>query len=468
MTRVDDLQRRPLSSRERGALVVVDLGIWALVVSTASRTLVAFGAPALVDFVHIPLVLCAAALAPGLIRASKTSRKSLFWLGVLLFITIVSWIGAGGELARPLAEWILLAEPLLLGVTLVAALLALPSPIRDAQRRRLELAVILVAVSQLLFGAVELARGGFGDHVQGTFLGLGSGAHVAGAVAAVGAIAVGARALRDREHRWKWLLLAIGLLLMLIATDAKQVIIAAIPAVLAMLLLSEIRVSGSSRSRRRARYVALGMTTLVFVALFSIYAPLRTSNHAYNVQQGSKGKLVAARLIGNEMTRRPEAFLVGLGPGDTVGKLATLTVGSGLRTNSPVAFLHLSQSQITNRVLALDKSTYVIASSSVWTGLSSALGLFGDLGILGVVAYVMAWWALLRGTTRRRSSGRAVALALVLFATILGIFHIWLEEPNFMLPLITLVAVSVTNPSSASEHARMGRGVPSSLTRIDA
>jgi hypothetical protein len=434
------------------ARVVLNIGIAVLIASTASRSFVAFGAPALVDFVHIPLVLCAVAMSPRLIRASRACRRSCLWIGVLLVVSIASWLDSGGQLVRPFAEWILLAEPLLFGVALIAALLALPEPARLVHARRLELTVILIAVAQLVFGLAVLLRGGFGDHVQGTFIGLGSGAHIAGAVATVGAIAACARAFRDRQNRGRWLLLATALMLLTIAADAKQIIIAAIPAILLLILLGNIVVRGSARAQRRARYGALVLGVLFFASLFVIYAPLRNGGQNYSVS-GSNGKFLATELIVKAMSGRPETFLVGLGPGNTVGKLATLT-GSGLKGASPVAFLHLSQSEITAKVLALDNSNYVIASSSVWTGLSSALGLFGDLGLLGVLAYVMAWWALVRGVGRRQSTERAVVIALATFGAILAILMIWLEEPNFMLPLVALLASAVASASIAPAPGR--------------
>jgi len=452
MINAQDLRLAKSEQLGQDARVVLNLGMAVLFFSTASRTLVAFGAPGLVDFLHIPMVLFAVAASPRLIRASKVCRRSCLWVGVLFIVSIASWIDSGGDLVRPFAEWILLAEPLLFGAVLIAALLALPGPIRLVQARRLELAVILIAIAQLLFGVVVLLRGEVGDHVQGTFIGVGSGAHIAGAVATVGAIGACARALRAHQNRGKWLLLAVALMLLTIAADAKQVIIAAIPAFLVLILLSNIVVGGSAQAQRRARYGALMLCVVFFTALFVTYAPLRSSSQNYNVA-GSNGKFLATRLIVGAMSGRPEAFLVGLGPGDTVGKLAILTVGSGLKGSSPVGFLHLGQSEITAKVLALDNGNYVVASSSVWTGLSSALGLFGDLGLLGLLAYIMAWWALLRGAGRRPSNERAVVVALSTFAAILAVIMIWLEEPNFMLPLIALLASSVASASVVPARA---------------
>lgn len=141
------------------------------------------------------------------------------------------------------------------------------------------------------------------------------------------------------------------------------------------------------------------------------------------------------------MNTRPETLFVGLGAGNTVGKLATLTMGAGVKSSSPVSFLHLSQAEITAETLRLDKRNYVSASSSVWSGLSSVLGLFGDFGLVGIFAFVAAWWTLLRP-----------ALSLVTFAGLLGVFHIWLEEPNFMLPLAALFATAVTTSIAGHQN----------------
>ncbi len=422
------------------ALLLVTL---ALIASTASRCLVAVGAPGIIDFVHIPLVLAAVGVVTPEIRRTLATRKACFWIGILFLDAVMAWVASGGELVRPIIGWVLMVEPILLAVAVVAALVTAPAPARAAAIRRIEDLVILIALVQLPFALVEAAQSGVGDHIQGTFIGLGSGAHIAGAVTFVGAIALCARAMRERTRVGLSFALIAALLLTSIVADAKQVEIAAVPAILVLVFVSGVLSRQPAVARKAAAVAVLALAIGTVWIFAATYRPLNQPGGNQTIEQGRRGKVVAFDLITDDMDTRPGTLFVGLGAGNTVGKLATLTVGAGVKSNSPVAFLHLSQAQITAETLRLDKHNYVSASSSVWSGLSSVLGLFGDFGLVGIFAYAAAWWALLRPGARSRGPDRAVALSLATFAGLLGVFHIWLEEPNFMLPAAALFATAV-------------------------
>jgi hypothetical protein len=433
------------------ALLLVTL---ALIASTASRCLVALGAPGIIDFVHIPLVLAAVGVATPEIRRTRATRKACFWIGILFLDAVMAWVASGGELVRPVVGWMLMVEPILLAVAVASALVTAPAPARAAAIRRIEDLVILIALVQLPFALVQAAQGGVGDHIQGTFIGLGSGAHIAGAVTFVGAIALCARAMRERTRVGLSFALIAALLLTSVVADAKQVEIAAVPAILVLVFFSDVLTHQPAVVRKAAALAVLALAIGTVWIFAASYRPLNQPGGGQTIEQGRRGKVVAFDLITEDMNTRPETLFVGLGAGNTVGKLATLTVGAGVKANSPVAFLHLGQAEITAEILRLDKSNYVSASSSVWSGLSSVLGLFGDFGLVGMFAFVAAWWALLRPGAKSRGPDRAVALSLVTFAGLLGVFHIWLEEPNFMLPLAALFATAVTaSIAGQNDHA---------------
>lgn len=422
------------------ALLLVTL---ALIASTLSRCLVALGAPGIIDFVHIPLVLAAVGVVTPEIRRTLATRKACFWISILFLDAVMAWVASGGELVRPIVGWVLMVEPILLAVAVVAVLVTAPAPARAVAIRRIEDLVILIALVQLPFAFVQAVQSGVGDHIQGTFIGLGSGAHIAGAVTFVGAIALCARAMRERARVGLSFALIAALLLTSIVADAKQVEIAAVPAILVLVFFSDVLTRQPAVVRKVAAIGVLALAVGTVWIFAATYRPLNQPGGSQTIEQGERGKVVAFDLITEDMDTRPETLFVGLGAGNTVGKLATLTVGAGVKSNSPVAFLHLSQAQITAETLRLDKRNYVSASSSVWSGLSSVLGLFGDFGLVGIFAYAAAWWALLRPGARSRGPDRAVALSLATFAGLLGVFHIWLEEPNFMLPAAALFATAV-------------------------
>jgi hypothetical protein len=436
---------------ERQNRFIFDIGLVALATATISRTLVAFGAPRIVDFVHIPLVVSMAVLSDRSARASRICRRAWWWLVVLFLVGEAGWMGSGGELVRPLAGWILLTEPLLFGVALTAALIAAPRAAALLEARKLRVAALVVAVVQLPFGVVQLVAKGAGDSVQGTFIGLGSASHVAGAVTFVGALSAAVFALRRRGTSM-WLLVLV-LLLFSVASDAKQVLIAAVPSAVVLIVFSNVG-TRSMFAQSQAKLMLVLIAGGLFVVLYSTYSPLQHAGSEGTISRGSQGKVAALGIIVDHMDRRPEAFVVGLGPGNTVSKLATLTKGADLEAGSPVAFLSLSQSETTDEIRKLAQANYVLASSSAFSGLSSLLGLVGDFGILGMFAYGMAWYALVQPILRTPGNARAVVLAAVTATLVLSYVNVWLEEPNFMLPLVALVvatmAESMRAPSQAS------------------
>jgi len=250
-------------------------------------------------------------------------------------------------------------------------------------------------------------------------------------------------------------LVGLAFILVSIAADAKQIIVAAVPAAIAVVMLADVAVM-RAMSRLTRRRIKLGISLVaagVFFAVVASYPPLLHASRGSELSGGASGKVDAARTIVDAMNSRPETFLTGLGSGNTVGKLATLTKGSGLKADSPVGALHLAESPVTAKIIAQDKSNYILASSSAFAGLSSLLGIFGDVGILGLTAYFMSWYGILRPGIRRGGAARTIIVAAIVSVLILGYINVWLEEPNFMLPLAAfLAAVAARTPA----HGRSG------------
>ena len=140
--------------------------------------------------------------------------------------------------------------------------------------------IVLTAI-QLPFVLVQATTKGIGDPVYGTFANLGSGAHVVGALAFVAAIALSATLVRRRRMGNMWLgwLLVIAFIVTLVATDAKQVLVAAIPAALVFILLAEVG-SGTRLSERRAKLRILVGAAALFAIIFATYGPLHSTREA--------------------------------------------------------------------------------------------------------------------------------------------------------------------------------------------
>jgi hypothetical protein len=406
----------------------------ALAAAGLSRVLVYCGASAFLNFVHFPLVLGAVAAAFMQAKPSRLARSLTVSLTALLAFSFLSWALNGGELLRPVLAWLVFAEPFLLVLALTKA------PPEPRAATRLWILVFGIAFLQLPLGILEwiVISHGDPDRVQGTFLNQGAGAHVAGAVALVGVLAAITRAVsaRSRLGRQGFIALAMAMFLLPILSDAKQVIICFIPAALIALVSS-----GSLRLTRLV--VPLLMICLGLIAAFRFYKPLQQIGDQGKIEEGLRTKLDSARLIADGVLRTPGGWLAGVGPGNSVSRIALLTSGAEVMETSPVARLGLKTAPLTREILEANAANYLSNNSSVWTGVSSWVGLAGDLGLLGLTLYLILnaklWFALGRSS----SWAAPAAKGAMVMAALLGFVFSWLEEPGFTLMAGLLIGLAL-------------------------
>ena len=438
----------PLAPVAAWGLVAILLGVscvglpihtWvatAVLAAGLSRLFVASGlVPASLNFVHFPLALGAALLAAT--RRTPPRRLALslgLGLAALLLVSLLSWICNGGEILRPLLTWLLFSEPFLLVFALVSAP---PSPV--AARRLWTLALVL-ALSQVPLAVSQSLMFSVGDLVRGTFTGEIGGAHTAGSVALIGALMCMARWM-DRPPGSRpgtgWHLAAAGLFLVPVLADAKQAIMAFIPAL--------VPLSSLFSWRRPARVLApLLLPLVLLVAGVGLNPQMRQTTDWNLAWRGLGGKLHALRVVVPRMLDTPSGLLLGLGPGNTVSRVALLSRGGHVREDSPVYFLELRLSPVTEELLPRKQTEWLWRKSSPWSPISSWIGLFGDLGLIGFGIYLWMAWRLWRGLPQRHAWGVQVAKGCMVMAGLLGLVYSWLEEPGFTLLVATVIGLALS------------------------
>jgi hypothetical protein len=419
-----------------------------VITATCSRLAVATGyISSFANFVHYPLVLVVALLAAAESPAGAPGRRPLE-LGVLslLAVALVSWLINGGDLLRPFLDWLVFAEPLLV----IYAIMLMPQvPARAGFLWALALGLLF---AQLPLAVYQGTRFGFSDPVQGIFIGLGSGAHVAGAVSLVGSLACTARGLSKRKPAAvvAWLTGAVALFSVAYIADAKQVIMAWIPALLLLLAAS---------TRQRATWVLAGLPILV-VVLLAFLEPPSALQRAFDwnlISQGAAGKLNAFSVIAERLSSSWVEWLIGLGPGNSVSRVATMGLDAFVKHDSPVYLLGLGPAATTVELWNLTASNPLYASSSVWSFVSSWLGLLGDLGLAGMAAYlasVAAVWARLRGRVGWEPAAARSAQQMMI---LLAFLYSWLEEPGYTVMaalVIGLGCLSAVRGPAVASHSR--------------
>ena len=408
--------------------------IWACVAVVAvvfSRLLVAWGiAPGFVNFLHFPFALGAgflAAVAPSR-RPSRALNRLGFGIVGLGIITVISWIANGGEFLRPVLVWLLFAEPFLI----IYAIARTAPPKKSALLASLAMGLALVQVPFAFWQASTL---GLGDPVQGTLIEHGAGAHVAGAIALLGIIALASRSLaKTGITSVKFLPMMILLFAVPVLADAKQSIIAFIPSVGVLLL-------GYGRPRLRGLLTALGVGSII-VAAGILYKPLRMATDLDLVLAGLGGKVLSYEIVAERMLESPFGLVGGLGPGNSVSR-AALAAQEGYVRSLPGGWVDLQLSPTTAEILSSTAGFYLFASSSVWSGVSSWLGLFGDLGLAGVAVYLWMLWWVWRGLSGVVNSWAHTAKAALVMGVVLGAIFSWLETPEFTLPWALYIATGL-------------------------
>jgi hypothetical protein len=409
--------------------------IGAVIAAVGFRGLVQLNVlPAVATFIDLPLAW--GALGVALLKQRKRSpllAGHMARLGVLAIAVVLAAIFNHSQLLRPVLYLALLGEPF----AVMGALLAEPPTAgqRRALRRTL-FALLMIQVPVCLF---QFAAIGPGDPVQGTLYGAGAGAHVISAVIVVGAIWIlsgGVRLPPLMRHPIPGVMLTIPFL-----ADAKQVILAS-PAI----ILATDWQGGLSKFVLRAA-LAIGAV----VALFTVIpAGSVTAKFIEEAQSGQGGKQETASLVWQKLQADPGSLAFGLGPAETVSRAAYLTTGEGSRAGSPLASLGLTPATIPAEaeVAALQVSR---GGTSFNHGTSSALGVLGDLGVFGLMAYMaLVFSTFLRLRKAPSPEGIAAASGFALFL-VLGVVLDWWEQPPFGVVLGALGGLALTRSITESE-----------------
>ena len=408
--------------------------VLAVLAATLSRVAVALGAPHFLNFAHFPLAVGGFVVALLKGESSRSARLVRNGLLAFLAVNVLSWLFNDGEILRPVLNWLVLTEPFLVLYVLLAA------PITERTTSLLWKLLLGISFVQVPLGLWQrkFVANGNPDFIQGTFIGSGTGAHVAGAVAMLGVICLVCQGTASKSIRLRVLCFAgaIPLFGLAVVADAKQVVVAFIPG----LFFAVLRIT-----RVRPSTVILPVTFLVLVLYvsFHFYKPLQKLGQQHLISGGLQGKTFALVRILSKMSETPAGWVLGLGPGNTVSRVALLTPDAQLDATSSVSKLGLKTAPLTLQLITLSNEYYISKHSSAWSPECSWFGVIGDLGSFGVAVYlgllVIAWITAGSGVGWLGASAQGSLIAMAL----LGGVYSWLEEPGFTLLVVLLIGLAV-------------------------
>ena len=401
----------------KAAPIIQYVAVLALGVATFSRLLESeLGFPRAVNWVHFPIVC--AAFAWSLLRIEKHAVPLFLGVIALLLVFVTSALVNGAAMINACLGYMLLVEPFLLLAVVINT-----KPSEDLAGT-VGAWVLGFALAQIPIGLLQWPRAIVlhdPDYVQGSFRGMGPGAHVLGAISMTAAFYV-VRSFPEWRAWWK-ALLAVLLFFLVVASDSKQIVLGFC---VCYLVFELCNIGTWKTAARLAARVAL-LIAGTYLA-FRLFDPRLFVQAAPTIVRDFARKFEVFPLI----TARFDSlagWIFGLGPGHTVSRMGGWLIDHYWNLLQP---LGATRTDLHNQIMNLPWVTR--RTSSFFLPMFSWAGIFGDIGVAGILAYS----GLLCVTYFRICVDR-LSRFLVVLIVVLGFVFDWLEEYNFMLYVAAVI-----------------------------
>lgn len=402
------------------------------------RILDTLGAPPAINFLHfvtVPLA-CGIVITKTRVRDRNqisTSKALLAGLLILLVVITASALLNKAGVINVFLELMLLAEPFILLLAIICIPISLESLKRlKAWMVRFACAHIFLALAQnflIRLGILPVPNMTADDNVQGVFYLTGSG-HVVGASVSM---SFGLYYLVSAKTAPLWLRGSVlfAAFLQLLFADAKQVLMVWLAAWL-LLILSRLN---DIKATLQYLISAILIGFVLFWCIQNVEAFSAFNTWIRPEIYGSDG---AATILKTQPFRiipsyykSPLNWLFGLGPGHTIGRLGGWMLTSYWNLLGPLgATIHPASEAVwaTWRGYWLD--------SSLFSPFFGWAGIWGDLGFLGLGAYLY-----LCSIVWRRLCLDDFSKFQMLTVMIFGLIFTQMEEPGYMLSVASLIGL---------------------------
>lgn len=411
------------------------------------RLLASFGAPSAINFVHFGAIPCAFLIVILTTKTRDRKRVEIVWellAGISIFLTclLASALLNEAGVVNAFLQFMFQAEPFLL-LTAIVAVPASGERLRKFKHWLLGFALfnLLLAVAQsilLPIGLYPKPQGGtLADNIGGVFGG--GGGSAANYVSATVSFYFSLYFFNRFRHlpTWMRVLPLLGALYQIQVSDSKQVFLALVVG-WGLLTITKIE-----QPVRLFSYLSIGfLAVLCFSwALMNIESEILApyQNWINRPIWGWDGlafqtKFAAFQIIPSYF-ETPLHWLLGLGPGHTVTRLG----GWFLRSNEyqklliPLgATIHPASSEVWQVV----NTSYLPQESTVYFPLFTWVGIWGDVGIVGLCAYLY-----LCSIVWRRICIDDFGKFLLLSTASFGWILTQMEEPGHLLTVACLLAI---------------------------
>jgi hypothetical protein len=335
-------------------------------------------------------------------------------------------------------EYLLLVEPFMF----LVAIVSIPMTVAKLQKFKkwivaFCLSNLLLAIAQgwlIRFGILRVMRMSAADEVQGVFYLSGAGNYVSATISMCVALYYLISAKTSPLWiRAFWFIAAFHQLLL---SDSKQVLIALVAGWI-LLLLTKVQNIGKLFIYLACAVVAgiILVWCVENVESFAAFKHWANRSHLYAPNGlGTQLKLSGFSIIISHYESSLNWFF-GLGPGHTIGRLG----GWVLREYSNLlAPLGATTHPVSAETWELARGSWLFLESSMFSPLFSWVGLWGDLGFLGVGAYIYLWLIVWSDLGQDDFSK-----FLILSTLVFGFIFTQTEEPGYMLFVTGLIGCAL-------------------------
>ena len=269
------------------------------------------------------------------------------------------------------------------------------------------------------------------DDVQGLFINLGAGHHVAGFVATLTATYVFFLTKMNNYIKFTIILILVSVNIL---SDAKQVVLSFVIALFIFYLIKFFKTKNITYILKILFNTGL-MIILIYIlySINKVYFSPYFSKNIDEIKEGLDLKFSIFELFKYYHYSYLNNFF-GLGPGQTTSRLALM-----IPDYQDFLFFNFSINELTNIIWIFQQSNYITATStgsSLFAPFFFLGGIYGDIGSLGVLIYLILWQQILKLNEYDEYS-----IFLVILVLLKGIVFNWPEEPPFILLIVSLLAI---------------------------
>ncbi|MBD1847776.1 hypothetical protein H6F89_31190 [Cyanobacteria bacterium FACHB-63] len=440
-----NIKLEPVSKR-KGLIANSNLTLFAIATALFPRVLTGLKFPSAINFLHFAMI----PLACGSVMCNSRSKdreqlaiaKNLL-LSLFLFLIVVfaSALLNSAGVVNAVLDYLLLTEPFILILTIVSI------PMVPESYQRFRKAILQAALINMLFAYIQkyvlrLERlVGLEDNIKGIFIGQGAGHVLGGSVAMTFAVYYFVTA--KTKPLWFRIAIVLACFNHIVISDTKQVLLSFIVGY-ALLYLINIK-----DIRRTILYLTLGAAFLsaFYWAIYNFEALRAFTTWIRPEIYGPDGEATRLKFATFHLVPQyfhsPLNWLLGLGPGHTVGRLGGWMLESYWNLLAPLgATMHPVSKEVWKTVAA----SWLGSQSSMFSPLFGWAGIWGDLGPLGLSTYFyMAFlvWRYIAVTELSKY------LMLTVFA--FGLVFSQLEEPGYTLFVATMIGLGWQDQKIANQ-----------------